>query len=141
GANYYFPVSAEEISAKLKDLPSGDQDGITHIWLRRPSGKEARRGHGLGEFICGRGVHLITLYPWRKDRRRCLGRNRLTGKEGNGFKRFGGRIYKQRGWWYVEFSEPDLKRYFLDTFFDVFRLLVEPIHNEVRQGYKGDGSE
>ncbi len=27
------------------------------------------------------------------------------------------------------------------TFFDVFRLLVEPIHNEVRQGYKGDGSE
>jgi len=27
------------------------------------------------------------------------------------------------------------------TFFDGIRLLVEPIHNEVRQGNKGEGSE
>ena len=109
--DYFFPLSAEECVEALRALPRGDFAGITHLWLRRPGGADRRGGLPLAEFICGSGVRLIVLYPWRSDRRLCLGRERPVGKVSKEFSRFGAAPFKHRGWWYAQFSGPELRRY------------------------------
>ncbi len=68
--DYFFPLSTEEISRELQNLPNNDWSDITHIWLRRFKKTEYQRGElPFAEFICGSGVRLIVLYPWPRDLR------------------------------------------------------------------------
>lgn len=66
--DYFFPISVEEAHEALKALPEWDQEGLTHIWLRRHDPADYRqRSHNWAEFICGSGVRVVTPYPWRRD--------------------------------------------------------------------------
>ncbi|MGK0264505.1 MAG: hypothetical protein ACI8UD_003166 [Planctomycetota bacterium] len=65
----------------------------------------------LAEFICGSGVRLIVVYPWRVDRRLCLGKSRPAGSGSQELERFGACILGDRGWWYAEFDLDALRRY------------------------------
>ena len=109
--NYFFPAGAAECIEALKALPAADRDGLTHLWLRRPSGVDRRGGLPIAEFICGSGVRVIILYPWPIHMRLCLGRGRPHGKVIKTFSRFGAEPFKRRGWWYVQFTEEALQRY------------------------------
>ncbi len=113
---YIFPLSARECAEAIRGLPGSDQS-ITHIWLKRPGPKDLKRGMPLAEFICGSGVRLITIYPWRRDLRMCLGRARPTGKQAVAYTRFHGQVFRERGWWYVSFEKSDLRRYFVHVLF------------------------
>ena len=116
-SDYFFPHTAEECRDAIAALPKRDHSGVTHLWLRRPSATDRRRGLPLAEFICGRGVRLITMYPWRKDMRLCLGRNKPPGKVANEYTRFGAPPFKQGGWWYVEFAMADLRRFWVHVLY------------------------
>lgn len=110
--DYFFPLSGCECVEALRALPQHDHVGITHLWLRRSGSKDRREGL-LGEFICGSGVRLIVMYPWRGDMRLCLGREKPTGRVSKEYGRFGAPPFRERGWWYVKFSMPELRRYWV----------------------------
>ncbi len=115
--DWFFPLTGEECLAAIQALPERDYEALTHLWMRRPSGADRRRGVPLAEFICGSGVRLIVMYPWRVDRRICFGRKRPIGRIANEYKRFGAPPFRERGWWYAEFSEADLRRFFVHVLF------------------------
>lgn len=111
--DYYFPLNAEECREALQELPKRHHRGITHLWLRRPSGVDRKKGLPFAEFICGSGVRLIVLYPWPKERWICLGRYRIPGKLAKEYARFGAPPFRENGWWYVVFDEENLRRFFV----------------------------
>lgn len=78
--DYFFPMTGRESVEVLRALPKRDHAGVTHVWLRRPGGADRRKGIPLAEFICGGGVRVIVMYPWRRDLRICFGRGKPTGK-------------------------------------------------------------
>jgi len=108
--DYFFPLTGEEC---IKALPKRDQVGVTHLWLRRPGATDRREGLPLAQFICGSGVRLIVMFPWRKDMRLCLGRRRPAGILSKECAGFGTPAFRDREWWYVEFSMRDLRRYWI----------------------------
>lgn len=109
--DFHFPLDAEACLAALQALPREHYEDITHVWLRRPSGVDRRRGLPDAEFVCGGSVRLIVLYPWRNDRRACLGRRRPAQRRTKEFARFGGTVFQQNGEWFVEFSPEGLRQY------------------------------
>ena len=111
--DYGFPLSGEETLEALRALPERDYDGITHLWLRRIGAAERRRRPPLAEYICGSGVHLVVMYPWRTDGCLDLGRHRPTGKRAQLYERFGARVQRTKGGWSVEFAEEELRRFWV----------------------------
>ncbi len=116
-SDYLFPLDGEECLRALESLPPDHREGITHLWLRRSTASTRRRGQPLAEFICGRGVRLITMYAWPKDLRLCLGRDKPTGKVANEYGRFDAAPFRERGWWYVQFEMPGLRRFWTEILF------------------------
>ena len=115
--DYFFPLSGRECVEALRALPNNDHAGVTHLWLRRPGATDRREGLPLAEFICGSGVRLIVMYPWRVDKRLCLGRRKPTGKTSNHYARFGASPFRERGWWFVEFSAFELRRFWVQILY------------------------
>ncbi|MCC7061347.1 MAG: hypothetical protein IT456_00995 [Planctomycetes bacterium] len=115
--DYYFPLSIEECRTALHALPASHYEGLTHLWLRRPSGVDRRNGLPLAEFLCGSGVRLIVMYPWRVDRRTCLGRLRPAGNLARELERFGATFVRDRGWWYAQLDPDALREYYLHVLY------------------------
>lgn len=114
---YFFPVSAQELSTVLSRLPRSHGEGITHIWLRRMPSRMRSAGSPLAEFICGSGVRVIVVYPWRVDGKRYVGRRRPTAQGVSSYLRFGASIIDERGRWCVCFAEADLRRFYVEHIF------------------------
>jgi len=114
---FFFPVSVEECATALRALPTNHTAGITHIWLRRRSTRTASTDASLAEFICGSGVRVIVLYPWRTDGRRYLGRSKPAPQQIAMYLRAGAKLGNEHGQWYVEFSEADLRRFYIEHLF------------------------
>ncbi len=115
--DYFFPMTGRESVEVLRALPKRDHAGVTHVWLRRPGGADRRKGIPLAEFICGGGVRVIVMYPWRRDLRICFGRGKPTGKASQEYARFGAPPFRERGWWYVEFSMSELRRFWVHVLY------------------------
>ena len=115
--DFIFPLNGSECLEALKALPEGDQDGITHVWLRRLTSRERKNGHSLAEFICGSGVRVIVMYPWRKDLRLCLGKNKPTGKIANEYARYKAKLFQESDLWYVQFELPELRKFCVQVLF------------------------
>jgi len=115
--DYIFPVTADELAQTLKNLPESDGRGITHIWLRRTPIRARKMGAPLAEFVCGSGVRLIVIYPWRKDGRMCIGHDKPQAQAMAPYLRFGASVICEDGRWYVEFSEANLKRFYIEHLF------------------------
>src|SRR5512144_2871075 len=92
--DYFWPISGVEARDAVLALPREHHAGITHIWLRR---KDVRVGDPLAAFICGSGVRLITLYPWRKDMKIYLGRTKPIQKWRRAASKFGAQTFEERG--------------------------------------------
>lgn len=114
---FVFPVSVEECAAALRALPASHGEGITHIWLRRRPARLAGSASALAEFICGSGVRVIVLYPWRADGRLYVGRRKPHPQSVASYLRFGAEVRCDHGRWYVEFSAADLKRFYIEHLF------------------------
>jgi hypothetical protein len=112
--NFFFPISAHEACAVLRALPERDTSGITHIWCRRLKKSEfGQQGQPMAEFICGSGVRVIILYPWRRDMTLSWTRkpqNRLL----NEMSRFGFKIMRRRGEWVVQPTLPQLRLFYIE---------------------------
>ncbi|KAA3605546.1 MAG: hypothetical protein DWQ01_19715 [Planctomycetota bacterium] len=111
--DYFFPLNGEECLQALKALPAGHTKGITHLWLKRQNPK----GSPLAEFICGRGVHLVVMYSWRKDMNLWLGRRKPSGRVAKEYARFGAEPFYRKGGWHANFSLDNLRRYFVEVLF------------------------
>ncbi len=109
--DYYFPISAMEAKSALDLLPASDVNGITHIWLRR--NQQNKYGLALAEFVCGSGVRAVILYPWRRDGRLYLGRNKPLNREAAEYMRYCATILQEQEAWYVHFAELFLRRFYL----------------------------
>lgn len=116
-SEYLFPLDGSECLEALNALPESDREGITHIWLRRPSSRDRKSGHPFAEFICGSGVRVIVIYPWRKDLRLYLGNNKPTGKLVNEYARHGAELILEEGFWHVQFGLSELRRFCIQVLF------------------------
>ena len=113
--DFYFPISAVQAKRVLDSLPQNQTDGITHIWMRRLNhSKRDRVDTPLAEYICGSGVRLVVLYPWRRDGTLHLGRRPPTKRIARDYEKFGASISNRRGSWYAKFGDAGLKRFYIE---------------------------
>ncbi len=110
--DYYFPVTGNEVVARLRQLPADEIEGITHVWLRRM--RPSDLGRPLGSYTSGPGFAVITLYPWPRDRTWPAGRGKPHRFWVKHAARFDGRLVPINGTWYAVFSEEGARRFFLD---------------------------
>lgn len=112
--DFFFPLSAQETKIALQALPKRDYCQITHLWLRRVKTSEYNTGErNLAEFICGRGVRLITLYAWPKDmtiRWRRKPSNRIV----NDYGRFGVEVKRKGNIWFAKPSLLQLRKFYIE---------------------------
>jgi hypothetical protein len=111
--DYFFPLSGDQFRQALDALPNKHTRGLTHLWLRRGLSGSRQSNQPLAEFICGSGVRVIILSPWRRDMRLCLGRDKVENRIAKSYARYGAPPFRHRGWWYVEFSPQDLRRFYV----------------------------
>ena len=111
--DFFFPATVQEFAAALANLPADHRDGITHLWLRRMPTKPRDRTP-LAEFICGSGVRVIVIYPWRVDGRRSLGRTKPSRQVVAQYLRFDATVTHAQGQWWVGFTAHALKRFYLE---------------------------
>lgn len=65
--DFFFPLNADEALEILKTLPKEHTEGITHLWFRKIKKSDyLSKKINFAEYICGRGVSVIILYPWPK---------------------------------------------------------------------------
>ena len=113
--DFFFPISAEEANIALKALPEGDHKGITHIWLRRIKKTDYEKGKLLlAEFICGRGVRLIVLYPFPKDMKMAFGKKKPSAKFSNELKKWNAEIIFKKGNWYAKWEMESLRSWYIN---------------------------
>ena len=105
--DYYFPVTPDEIRAKLSSLPQADI--VTNVWLRKHNKKEDY----IVDAIKGSGVCLITLYPLLKDHRHYMGRKKPENKEVRWYGPYAQMTEMEDGW-YAVFTESSAKDFYLE---------------------------
>ena len=111
--DFFFPINEQEICSVLATYVHEDQQGITHIWLRRAKTTEYRHDElPQAEFICGSGVRLITLYPWRCDLIQNFGVKKPSQKTAHIYSKFCSAPTKQvHGEWFLQWEMNELKNY------------------------------
>jgi hypothetical protein len=112
--DYFFPLESHECLEALAALPEADVRGLTHLWLRRLRNLESAASVPLAEFICGSGVRVIILYPWRRDMRLCVGRTRPSVKNVRLYGSFGADLIHQSGLWHFQFDAVNLRRFYIE---------------------------
>jgi len=110
-------VTAAELVQALRALLESHREGITHIWLRRPSLKQGHSVSPLAEFVCGSGVRAIVIYPWRTDGCRDLGQRKPANATVAAYLRFGASVRREGGRWYAMLSGVQLRRFFVEHLF------------------------
>jgi len=115
--DFAFPVSADDFAQALQNLPESHRRGITHIWLRRAPMRTRKLDTPLAEFVCGSGVRVIVIYPWPTDGRMYIGHNKRLPQAIAQYLRFGASISCANRKWFVQFSEPNLKRFYVEHLF------------------------
>ncbi|MGJ7499946.1 hypothetical protein ACSFBF_06270 [Variovorax sp. ZT5P49] len=114
---FFFPVSVEECAAALRALPVDHGKGVTHIWLRRRPMRMTGPNAPLAQFIYGSGVRVIVLYPWRVDGRLYVGRKKPKPQHVAPYVRYGAKVVSDQGRWHVDFSQADLRRFYIEHLF------------------------
>lgn len=108
--DFFFPLSAQETLHELRRLPAEHVAGITHLWLRRFKKSEYERGEKpLASFMCGRGVRMIVLYPWPKDRRLWLGTRKPSARVLKLYEPYSEALVHGADGWCLEFTDMALK--------------------------------
>ena len=113
----YFPITIDHIESVLNQLPEKDVSCITHIWLRKPNSKVNCQSY----FTTGSGVYAIILYPFPKNNKISIGKSKPSHKLLTWYKGYASEPVKERDNWYIEFTEENARRYYLE------RLLMHEI--------------
>jgi len=114
--DYFFPISVYEAEQAIKALPKRDYALITHIWLRRFKKSEYDAGQlPLAEFICGRGVRAIVLYPVPRSMKIQLGTKKPSARKLNELGKWGSDIRLEKGRWIAKWQLSDLRKYFINN--------------------------
>lgn len=111
--DFVFPASGAALAERCRQLPGGAGDGITHLWLRRVN---HRRFAAVpqAEFICGSGVRLIVIYPWRADLLQRLGTRRPSAATLRSFAPWATELRHEGGQWCLVWGRDALERYCLE---------------------------
>lgn len=115
--DYYFPVTIEEINNALNQLPREDISHITHIWLRKNNSKASCQGYTT----VGSGVYAIILYPFPKNNKIFIGKQKPSHKQLTWYKGYASELIKEKDSWYIKFSKESAKKYYLE------RLLMHEV--------------
>ena len=115
--DFYFPITIDHIESVLNQLPEKDVSCITHIWLRKPNSKVNCQSY----FTTGSGVYAIILYPFPKNNKISIGKSKPSHKLLTWYKGYASEPVKERDNWYIEFTEENARRYYLE------RLLMHEI--------------
>jgi len=113
--DYFFPLAPDECLKVLRGLPNHAADDLTHLWFRRI--RSSARGTGsrpLAQFICGSRVRVIVLYPWRRDLRHYLDKEKPRGAFCNKMSRYAGEPQRDDRGWFFQFEASELRRYYLE---------------------------
>ena len=111
----FFPLNPSEVVAALQAIPDGAAESLTHVWFRRIRAADVRSGDlPLAKFICGSGVRVIVLYPWRRDLRRYVGKKSPKGPFANSLRKYAGSPILDSQGWYYQFTHDGLRRYYLE---------------------------
>jgi hypothetical protein len=113
--DFVFPVSADDVLDRLRELPAEDVAGLTHLWLRRVNTDTFERGLPLAEFVCGSGVRAIVLYPWRSDLRLRLGTKRPSDALLRRYSKWATDIARIDGCWWLQWEPKPLRAFTLDS--------------------------
>jgi hypothetical protein len=110
--DFYFPLSAAEALEVLNGVSSSQLAGITHIWMRRDK-RSSRHSPNLplAEFICGSGVRVIVIYPWRCDLLLPLGDSKPTQKMLRPLEALNAEVFESNRQWFARFTEPTIRQY------------------------------
>jgi hypothetical protein len=110
--DFYFPISANEALEVLRGVSGLQLGGITHIWMRRDKRSSTLSPElPLAEFICGSGVRVIVLYPWRRDLTLPLGASKPTQKVLRPFTSLNAEVFELDRHWFARFTEPAIRQY------------------------------
>jgi hypothetical protein len=110
--DFVFPASPAEVAEQLRRLPPKDVEGITHLWFPPVNEKQLQAGLPLAEFICGSGVRVIVIHPWRADLTMNFGAKRPTGSIARQYERWTSDFRQSDGSWKLVW-EPDTARDFV----------------------------
>ena len=112
--DFYFPISATEACDVLAGLFCSQNEGLTHIWLRRDKRSSVPSAdHPLAEFICGSGVRVVVLYPWRRDLRLPLGASKPTQKTLRPLEALNAEIQESDHQWFAMLTESSIRQYYI----------------------------
>lgn len=129
--DFYFPVTVDEVTKILKQLPEDHTDHLTHIWFQKIKKKDYLKGKSFqGSFICGSGVYLIILNPFPTDNKMRLGKNKPTHRTLNYYKAFSTELEEDQDGWFLQWTEENIKRYYLEN------LLLHEIGQSIDSFYK-----
>ncbi len=110
--DFYFPISAHEALEVLHGVSGSQLGGITHIWMRRDKRSSTPSANlPLAEFICGSGVRVIVLYPWRRDLTLPLGASKPNQKLLRPFESLNAEVFELDHQWFARFTESAIRQY------------------------------
>lgn len=115
--DWYFPIDVNDIKGVISSYPIDKISFITHIWMR----KHLMKKECIGEWICGSGVYLITLYPISIDNKHYFGKEKPSQKEIREYERYAS-IKEDEDGWYAQFTEESAKKFYLE---DVLPSCIE----------------
>ena len=113
--DYFFPIGVDDVRRELAHLPQKDWREITHIWFRRFKKTEYEADElPLAEFSCGRGVRLITLYPWPRSLAWHHGDKKPPAAMYRVIDRYGAELAFRRGEWVSRWEDLGLRNFYIE---------------------------
>ncbi len=113
--DFFYPVDSEEVIEFLGKLPGDITEHLTHLWFRKVSKKEFESKHSCQAFfICGRGVNLITLYPFPKDLKMGFGKRKPENKILKWYQPYETNLVNADDKWFLQWTEESIKKYYLE---------------------------
>jgi len=129
--DFFFPLTSAEVVQSLQALPKKDYCQITHIWLRRFKKTEYEAGKiPEAEFICGRGVRLIVLYPAPIDMVVLLGNKKPSRRRMKELGKWCSDISVNNGLWSAKWNLTELRGYYINI------LLYHEVGHHVDKFYR-----
>ena len=111
--DFVFPTTSSRLLERLRTLPPGDTEDITHLWLRRGPSR-FRAEVPFAEYISGSGVVVIVIYPWPADLHLRLGYAKPTAKTLRSFAPWTTDLRKVDRTWCLRWEPDEMERYTLD---------------------------
>ncbi|MBI4853551.1 MAG: hypothetical protein HY819_17295 [Acidobacteria bacterium] len=114
--DFFFPLKAEEALEILKTLPQEHIEGITHLWFRKIKKTDYLfEKVNFAEYICGRGVRVIILYPWPKTLALSFANKKPSAKLLKEYSTWTTDLRLENQEWKLYWTADSLKRFYAES--------------------------